>query len=201
MDIIEILMLAAEKSGSDIFLLPGSHVSMKINGSVTPIMEQILTPDDTAALVEQVYAIDDRRSMERLKARGDDDFSFSLRGVGRFRCNAYKQRNSLAMVLRVVSFALPDPKMLRIPDVVMQLADVRKGLVLITGPAGSGKSTTLACIIDRINRMYADHIITIEDPIEFIHPHKKSIVSQREIEHDTRNYRVHCAPLCGRRPT
>jgi len=119
---------------------------------------------------------------------GDDDFSFSISGLGRFRCNAYKQRGSMAAVLRVVSFTLPDAAELHIPPAVTGLYKTRKGLVLITGSAGSGKSTTLACIIDRINRNFHDHIITIEDPIEFLHTHHDSIVSQREIAHDTVGY-------------
>lgn len=187
MDMKEILSGSMARGGSDIFLLPGAPISMKINGEVTPLFPGAETPDDTERIAKEIYSTSGR-DMERLYRTGDDDFSFSLRGVGRFRCNAYRQRNSLAMVLRVVSFSLPDAQRMQIPEQVMRLADVPKGLVLITGPAGSGKSTTLACLIDRINQRYADHIITIEDPIEFIHPHKKSIVSQREIEHDTENY-------------
>jgi twitching motility protein PilT len=126
--------------------------------------------------------------MERLLADGDDDFSFSVPGVGRFRANTFRQRGSLAAVVRVVMFDLPDPSSLDIPEVVMQLGDFTKGLVLITGPAGSGKSTTLACLVDKINATRADHIITMEDPIEYIHRHKRSIVTQREINSDTQNY-------------
>lgn len=188
-NIEEILKLAIARQGSDIFVIPGSEVCAKIAGAVLPITEQKLMPDDTIALLKQVYALDSR-SMDRLLQGGDDDFSFSLRGVGRFRCNAYMQRNSMAMVLRVVSFSLPSPDAFHIPEPVMALSRIRKGLVLITGPAGSGKSTTLACIIDRINSERHNHIITIEDPIEFIHPHKMSVVSQREIEHDTLSYKT-----------
>ncbi|MDO4572904.1 MAG: PilT/PilU family type 4a pilus ATPase [Clostridia bacterium] len=187
-DVADVLRHAIDRGGSDIFMIPGARVSMKIAGAIEPIMEERLMPEDTLRLLEQVYALDDDRDMARLLKDGDDDFSFSLRGVGRFRCNAFRQRNSLAMVLRVVSFALPDPEQMHIPPAVLELARVKKGLVLITGPAGSGKSTTLACIIDRINRTRRDHIITIEDPIEFIHPHKLSVVSQREIELDTLSY-------------
>ena len=188
MDVIEILQLANKRQGSDILVVPGARVSMKVAGKVTPITEEILTPDGAKTLVEQAYALCRARSMERVLADGDDDFSFSLNGVGRFRCNAYLQRNSLAMVLRVLSFETPDVEKLHIPEEVLRLARVRKGLVLITGPAGSGKSTTLACLIDRINRTCSDHIITIENPIEFVHPHQKSIVSQREVELDTKSY-------------
>ncbi len=189
-DIVDILQLAMQKGGSDIFVIPGAPVSMKVAGAVVPVMEEKLQPEDTLRLLEQIYQLDGARSMERLKASGDDDFSFSVRGVGRFRCNAYSQRNSMAMVLRIVSFNLPDPARFHVPETVLNLSSIQNGLVLITGPAGSGKSTTLACIIDRINSNYHDHIITIEDPIEFIHPHKMSVVSQREIEHDTLNYQT-----------
>jgi len=188
-EIIDILRMAVQTSGSDIFLVPGSRVSMKIAGAVTPILPDPLRPEDTKRLLEQVYRLDERDTAH-LYQHGDDDFSFSVSGIGRFRCNAYLQRNSLAMVLRVVSFQLPDPMKLHIPETVLGLANTQKGLVLVTGPAGSGKSTTLACLIDRINSTYRDHIITIEDPIEFIHPHKQSIVSQREIEHDTDSYKT-----------
>ncbi len=189
-DIVDLLKLAMQQGGSDVFIIPGACASVKLSGAVQPVSDERLSPDDTMRLLKQVYEIDSARSMDRLLQSGDDDFSFSVRGVGRFRCNAYMQRNSMAMVLRIVSFALPEPENFHIPPAVMALARIRKGLVLITGPAGSGKSTTLACIIDRINTDYHDHIITIEDPIEFIHPHKASVVSQREIEHDTLSYKT-----------
>ncbi|MEG2429954.1 MAG: ATPase, T2SS/T4P/T4SS family, partial [Oscillospiraceae bacterium] len=127
-------------------------------------------------------------NIKPLESLGDDDFSFSISGLGRFRCNAYKQRGSLACVIRIVAIDLPDFQMLNIPQTVMELSTQKKGLVLITGPAGSGKSTTLSVIIDRINSTTNSHIITIEDPIEYIHSHKKSIVSQREIPQDSKTY-------------
>jgi len=188
MEVMQLLRSAVAQDGSDIFIIPGSQISLKINGSITPMTEEKVWPGDSEALLSQIYALDNNRSMDRLRAEGDDDFSFSVKDVGRFRCNAYKQRNSLAAVLRVVSFQLPDPEAMHIPAPVMDLYAVRNGLVLVTGPAGSGKSTTLACLIDRINRNLNDHIITIEDPIEFLHQHKKSIISQREVAHDTGNY-------------
>ena len=187
MGVKEILIAAKEKRGSDVFLIPGAKVSVKVAGAIVPLCGELLGPADTQRLVHEIYEMDGRDE-EKLKEHGDDDFSFSIGGVGRFRCNAYRQRNSYAMVLRVVSFALPDPSEIHIPQTVIDLARFRKGLVLVTGPAGSGKSTTLACMIDRINGSFRDHIITIEDPIEFIHPHKASVVSQREIEHDTDSY-------------
>jgi twitching motility protein PilT len=125
-----------------------------------------------------------------VKDGGDDDFSFSLPGVARFRVSAYKQRGTLAAVIRVVAFELPDPAALGIPEIVLRQSEKKKGLILVTGPAGSGKSTTLSCMIDRINKTRNTHIITLEDPIEFLHRHNMSIVSQREISLDTDNYVV-----------
>ncbi len=188
-EINDILQAAIEKCGSDVFIIPGSCVRVKISGEVLPLLDIVLKPDDTKRLIQQVYDLD-HREMIRLIEQGDDDFSFSISGVGRFRCNAYQQRNSYAMVLRVVSLSLPDPLNMHIPPEILQLADLKKGLVLVTGPAASGKSTTLACIIDRINQSRSGHIITIEDPIEFIHAHQKSVVSQREVEHDTESYKT-----------
>lgn len=112
----------------------------------------------------------------------------AIPGVSRFRVSTFKQRGSYSAVIRVISFTLPQPSELHIPDAVMNLADSRRGMVLVTEPAGSGKSTTLACLIDRINHEREDHIITLEDPLEFLHRHEKSIVSQREISTDTESY-------------
>ena len=126
--------------------------------------------------------------MRSLLSHGDDDFSFAIPGVSRFRVSAYKQRGTLSAVIRVITFRLPDYHMLGIPDAIINLGLGGKGMTLITGPAGSGKSKTLACIIDQINQNQEKHIITLEDPLEFLHRHNKSIVSQREIHVDTDSY-------------
>lgn len=123
--------------------------------------------------------------MDLFRQRNDDDFSFSVPGLARFRVNTYRQRGSAAAVIRIVSFDIPDWQTLRIPPQVMELASLTSGMVLVTGTAGSGKTTTQACIIDRINRTQDCHIITLEDPIEFLHRNRRSIVSQREISVDT----------------
>lgn len=187
MEIKEILARAIDKKASDILLVAGCNLAFKINNQVIEQEGIRLMPDDTKAYISDLYKIANR-SFERLEQRGDDDFSFSISEIGRFRCSAYKQRGSLAAVLRVVSFQLPSAEERQIPKAVTDLYMVKKGLVLVTGSAGAGKSTTLACIVDKINKNRFGHIITIEDPIEFVHRHDKSIVSQRELEHDTLSY-------------
>lgn len=188
LDVSAMLRDATDKNVSDIFVVPGLPPSFKLGGHIEPEPMEALTPQGTEEFLAEIYKLAGNRSMDRLKHTGDDDFSFSLVGVSRFRVNAYKQRGSLAAVIRVVTFDLPKPEALGLPDLLLGLADKKKGLVLVTGPAGSGKSTTLACIIDRINCSRNAHVITLEDPIEYLHRHKKSIVSQREISTDTDSY-------------
>ena len=126
--------------------------------------------------------------MDRYRETGDDDFSFAVAGLARFRVSAYYQRGTMAAVVRLVAFDIPDYRTLHIAETVMDLADVSHGMILVTGTAGSGKSTTQACIIDRINRTREGHIITLEDPIEYLHRDQRSIISQREIAIDTSDY-------------
>ncbi|MCI8599696.1 MAG: PilT/PilU family type 4a pilus ATPase [Lachnospiraceae bacterium] len=187
MQIKEILTKGQKQEASDIFIIPGSRVCLKKNGEIFTVSEEVVMPADSEELIRQIYKIA-RRDIQGLLLSGDDDFSFSMQGTGRFRCNAYRQRNSLAAVIRIVAFGLPDSEKMHIPQEVMDLVQIKNGMILVTGPAGSGKSTTLACLINRINQEKNGHIITIEDPIEFIHSHGKSLVSQREIDHDTQSY-------------
>ncbi len=188
MDMIQILKDAVEHHASDIFVIAGLPVSYKVNGTIIRTHRENLMPAQTETMVREIYALAGDRDLNHVTLEGDDDFSFSLKGISRFRVNAYRQRSSLAAVIRVVTFDLPDPHEIGIPDTVLNLADRTKGLVLVTGPAGSGKSTTLACMIDRINRTRSAHVITLEDPLEYLHKHNKSIVSQREISTDTESY-------------
>lgn len=188
MDIIAILKLAIEKKASDIFVVAGSKCIIKVQQEFIEVTENKLMPKDTADIIQQLYEFAPYCSYTNFKENGEDDFSFSLSQIGRFRVNVYRQRNSEACVLRVVDFELPNPNEIGIPDTILDLAKHRKGMILISGPAGSGKSTTLACMIDRMNETRSCHIITIEDPIEFLHRHKKCIVSQREVMHDTKSY-------------
>lgn len=183
-----IMEKASEMDASDIFLVAGCPLAFKLHGVITYLDDIAFTPDTTSKLIQEIYEIAQRHDYQDFLDKGDDDFSFSLPNVGRFRVNVYMQRNSQAAVLRVVKFDLPDPNVLNIPDIVMQLSNVKKGLILVSGPAGSGKSTTLACLIDSINKQQNTHIITIEDPIEYLHRHKKSIVSQREVNNDSKSY-------------
>lgn len=184
---LEFLTTAANQHASDIFIIAGRPLSIKVDDHLTDFGERLM-PDDTKQILECIYQMANNRDLNRLLNTGDDDFSFSIPGLSRFRINAYKQRGSLAAVIRVIAFRLPDPSELSIPDDVMQTADYTKGMVLVTGSAGSGKSTTMACLIDRINHSREGHIITLEDPLEYLHRHDRCIVSQREICTDTENY-------------
>ena len=188
MDIETLLREAVTKKASDIYIIAGLSASFRRNGQLCHEYEQRLLPGDTRRLLEQLYHLAGDRNMEPLLQGGDDDFSFSIQGLSRFRVSAFKQRGSLSAVIRVIQFNLPDYRQLNIPDGVMDLTDNRQGMILVVGPAGSGKSTTLACLVDRINRTQQRHIITLEDPLEFLHSHNQSVVTQREIGVDTESY-------------
>ena len=187
MSIVDTLATITKAGASDIFIVAGRELTYKLNGRMYTEGESRLMPADTEALIRDIYELG-HRDMTRLDETGDDDFSFALGGVARFRINAYKQRGSLSAVIRVITFHIPKPEELGIPEKIISLSEKKKGLVLITGPAGSGKSTTLACMVDHINSTRESHIITLEDPLEYLHPHKKSIVSQREVVSDTESY-------------
>ena len=187
-NIVDILKMAKDKNASDIFVIAGLPLSLKVKGEIVNITEDRLMPDVTAKVVEDIFITAKNEHFNDFLESGDADFSFTIGGIGRFRVNTYKQRSSFAAVLRLIPYGLPDPEALGIPKVVTELYKLKKGLVLVTGSTGSGKSTTLACIVDAINTNKTGHIMTLEDPIEFLHSHKKSIVSQREIPSDTDNY-------------
>lgn len=186
-DLKSYLSYAVEHRASDLFIVAGGPVSVKIDGRISAVGDGKVLPPQTEGLITQIYRLAGR-SMSGYQSRGDDDFSFALPGLARFRVNTYRQRGSMAAVVRVVSFEIPDWQKLHIPEQVMDLANVAHGMVLVTGTAGSGKSTTQACIINRINQTRNCHIITLEDPIEFLHRDQMSIVSQREIAIDTNDY-------------
>lgn len=188
MEIIETLSQITNDEASDIFVVAGLPLTYKSHGLMKQFAEQKMMPADTAAMITDIYQLAGERDMKRLMETGDDDFSFALKGVARFRISAFKQRGSLSAVIRVITFNIPKPEERGIPQKIIEFADRKKGLVLITGPAGSGKSTTLACMIDHINNTRHAHIITLEDPLEYLHMHKQSIVSQREVVTDTESY-------------
>lgn len=202
MTIVEQLTKITAQGASDIFIVAGRPLSYKLHGTIVPKVpsrdeereqtvkegEERLMPSDTARLITEIYDLAGHRDMTKLNTQGDDDFSFALKGVARFRINAFKQRGSLSAVIRVITFSIPQPSDLGIPQNIIDFADKKKGLVLVTGPAGSGKSTTLACMIDHINHSRQSHIITLEDPLEYLHTHDQSIVSQREVVTDTESY-------------
>ena len=178
-----------EEQASDIFVIAGLPVSYRRGRKQVRTDSAPLTPKETENAVRDLYRVAGRGIEHLFKSDNhDEDFSFSIAGVGRFRANVFRQRGSLGAVIRVIPFGLPDPDAIHIPAEVMRLAQIQKGLVLVTGPAGAGKSTTLACIIDRINRERAGHIITMEDPIEYVHRHGNCIVTQREIPTDVASY-------------
>ncbi len=188
MNLQECLQKAIESSASDVFIVAGLPVSFRKNGIICQFGEEKLLPSDTEGILTEIYRCAGNRDMQQLHEKGDDDFSFAIRGLSRFRVSAYKQRGTLSAVIRIITFDLPDAGQLHIPDYVLHLGEGSKGMVLVTGPAGSGKSTTLACMIDQINQNQSKHIITLEDPLEYLHQHGKSVVSQREINVDTENY-------------
>ena len=188
MNVREILENITKEHASDIFVVAGRPLTYKVSGKMHTYQEERMKPDMCRDFVTAIYELADHRDISQFETTGDDDFSFAIVGVSRFRVSTYKQRGSYSAVIRIITFTLPQPSELMIPDAVMELANTNKGMVLVTGPAGGGKSTTLACLIDKINTEQEAHIITLEDPLEFLHQHKKSIVSQREVNMDTVNY-------------
>lgn len=181
------LKRAVDESCSDLFVSAGKAVAMKRGDVIAPMEDTVLDSERAEALVQELYTLAGR-PVDRYLAHGDDDFSLSVSGLARFRVSAYRQRGTMAAVIRVVRFGIPDWRELGISKEVMGVADIVGGLVLVTGPAGGGKSTTLACVVDAINRRRSAHIITIEDPIEYLHKDEKSYISQREVAVDTDDY-------------
>lgn len=185
MTIEEILRLSQEKKASDIHIAPGSPLMFRINGAIVPQTEGILMPKDTWGVISTIMKDEE---IEKLNEKGELDFAFSLPGFSRIRVNVFRQRGTYAAALRILNFETPPPEKLGIPRSVVNLTHKKRGLVLVTGATGSGKSTTLASLINVIATRDAKNIITLEDPIEYLHSHKKAIVSQREVGTDTHSY-------------
>lgn len=173
MNALEFLTQTTKEGASDLFIVAGRPLSYKKGDKLTLVNEERMMPAQCETMIREIYELAGQRDIRHFLSSGDDDFSFAVQGLSRYRVSAYMQRGSLAAVIRVISFELPDPAVLGIPSQIIELGNLKKGLVLVTGPAGSGKSTTLACIINAINEQYEKHIITLEDPLEFLHRHKK----------------------------
>ncbi len=182
MRMIEILKLARQHKGSDVHISAGSPPIIRINGELKAVSPQKLTGDDTKKMVMEILT---ELQFKLLEGTGDVDCSFESPSVGRFRVNALKQRGSYGLVMRTINSSVPSVEELKMPQPISRLTDKRRGLILVTGPTGSGKSTTLAALIDKINKTKNEHIITIEDPIEFVHKSNKSLINQREVGDDT----------------
>ncbi len=187
MTLMEYITEATQRGAADLFILAGAPCCIRLGRELVPLDGHKLLPDDTKALILEIYALANRETDVFFRT-WDDDFSFAVPGLARFRVNTYRQRGSMAAVIRVVSFAIPDYRQMRIPEQIMDLSKLHNGMVLVTGAADSGKSTTLACMIDRINQTRSCHIITLEDPIEYLHRDKMSIISQREVAIDTATF-------------
>ena len=185
MTIEELLIAAKENKASDVHITVGLPPKMRINGILVDMDYPRLLPPDTEAVISTMMS--DKR-LQQFEELGEIDFSYSIPQIGRYRVNVFHQRGSMAASIRLVSTKIPLPEELGIPKSVVDLYQKKRGLVLVTGPTGSGKSTTLASIIDRINSMREVHVITLEDPIEYLHNHKKAMVNQREVGLDTHSY-------------
>ncbi|MBP7949164.1 MAG: type IV pilus twitching motility protein PilT [Verrucomicrobiales bacterium] len=171
-----------EHKGSDLHLAESQPPKIRIHGAVTPLDDEILTHDKIEYMLKEIA---ESRGWERFMQKGDLDFAYEMDETSRFRCNYFKQNNGMGAVFRLIPTKIATVEELGVPKQILKFAEMRSGLVLVTGPTGSGKSTTLAALIDYINRNYARHIITVEEPIEFVHSNRKSIITQREVPMQT----------------
>jgi twitching motility protein PilT len=186
MNVNDLLKIAVERKASDLHLKVGSHPVLRIDGELTPLPElKRLMQEDTIAMA---FSMMNARQKQRFKDEFEIDIAYSVPGLGRFRCNIFQQRGTVGLVLRVIPGRILTIRELLLPPTLERVCEEQRGLVLCTGTTGSGKSTTLAAMIDQINTARNEHIVTVEDPIEFLHRDKKSIVNQREIDVDTRGF-------------
>ncbi|HEX3128732.1 MAG TPA: type IV pilus twitching motility protein PilT [Thermoanaerobaculia bacterium] len=186
MNINDLLKIAVERKASDLHLKVGSHPIIRVDGELMPMPEfKKLMQEDTIAMA---FSIMNARQKQRFKEEFELDIAYSVPGLGRFRCNVFQQRGVVGLVLRVIPARIQTVRELMLPPVLERICEERRGLILCTGTTGSGKSTTLAAMIDYINSSRSEHILTVEDPIEFIHRDKKSILNQREVDVDTRQF-------------
>jgi twitching motility protein PilT len=181
----DLLKKMLELNGSDLHITTNSPPQIRIHGHMTPLDLPPLNPAETKQLA---YSVMTDAQKHRFEEDFELDFSFGLKGLARFRANVFNQRGATAAVFRVIPFEIKSFNQLSLPPIVSKLCDRPRGLILVTGPTGSGKSTTLAAMLDKINTERHEHIITIEDPIEFVHPHKSCLVNQREVHQDTKSF-------------
>ena len=181
----DLLKKLLELSGSDLHITTNSPPQIRVHGHLQPLDMPPLTPAETKALA---YSVMTDAQKHRFEEDLELDFSFGMKGLARFRANIFNQRGAAGAVFRVIPFEIKSFQQLNLPPVVSRMCDKPRGLILVTGPTGSGKSTTLAAMIDKINTDRHDHIITIEDPIEFVHQHKNCLVNQREVHADTKSF-------------
>ena len=183
----DLLTIMIERGASDLHITTGTPPQIRLHGKLTPLTQfKRLTPQDTQRLA---YSVLNEGQKQKFEEDNELDLSFGIQGLARFRCNVYRQRGAVASAIRVIPIKIRTFDELGLPTIVEQLADRPKGLILVTGPTGSGKSTTLAAMVDKINNERTEHIMTIEDPIEFVHNHKKCLVNQREVFSDTQSFK------------
>ncbi len=183
----DLLQILVERGGSDLHLTTATYPQIRIAGRLIPLTQfEQLTPQDTQRLA---YSVLNEAQKQKFEEENELDLSFGIQGLARFRCNVYRQRGAVGAAIRVIPYKIRPFDELGLPKIVEELAERPKGLVLVTGPTGSGKSTTLAAMVDKINTERSEHIVTIEDPIEFVHPHKKCVVNQREVFADTHSFK------------
>jgi twitching motility protein PilT len=183
--ILNLLRKAYENQASDVHISYGLPAVFRINGELTKLDQEVIQPTDLTAMITEILPT---HKEEEFKEKGETDFNYSLTDLCRFRVNAYHQQGEVTIAARLIPAIIPTIEQLGLPKVIYDLAEKPHGLVLVTGPTGSGKSTTLAAMIHHINTNYAKHILTIEDPIEYFHPHQQSIIHQREIGIDTKSF-------------
>ena len=184
-DFDELVVKAKDSNASDIHIGVGQAPCLRVDGRVQPLGEEKYGPQEMAAILDKMLTVEQAKDLKEI---GELDMPYSIPGVARLRINVYRQRGTYAVAARLLNPTIPKPGDLGIPQSVVKCCDKKRGLILFTGPTGSGKSTSLASLIDYVNEKYPYHIITFEDPVEYLHHHKKSIVHQREVGTDTRSY-------------